>query len=579
MEHVPARDSAQAVFAAESIRKHWLTVVLTVLLLAGAALGYVSVRATRYVANSTALIRPLVGNAYSPDTASSPANATVALQTEAQLVNSAAVAEQVTAHAATAICHPGNTTAAVLTNTQLVQVTFASDNAATAQLCADAYAKEYLDYRHSLAVQNQQSQLTALEHDAENTAHLLTLANADLHSSHPSADASANVRLYTTRLAALQTQIGSVQSESTGPGSVVVSAIRPGKAAGVSPALVVFAAAIVGLLLGLVLAIWRGLRKRRVVSETVTDLAGMPVLASTVGVRKTATGMPVPTIASDEAFQLGAVAVLASTSAHRAIAVASLTDGDPVAAIAFRFARGLASCGYQVVLVDAGENDPLITEVLELDEQPGVAEIVAGDDVDTVNLQVIDGVEILTAGLKPGANGPAASLPRMRDLVQQLRSAADFVVINTASLGSPSGLGQLLCADAAVLVVHDRSTSYDDLLGARNVAERMKVELLGAVVVRDPKRAAKRAEKKAAKPKAKAKAKTPDRDDTGAHSAAPDASVNDEEAENDQVSTAVSPLSAMVQRRHEADGEREALRGLLRGNLSDASRRRSPSAE
>lgn len=489
MEELPAKDSAQAVFVAESIRRHWLTVLLTVIVIAGAVAGYESIRTRSYVATSTALIQPLIGNAYSEDTVSSPQNAIVALETEAQLVDSAAIATQVQEQQTTAVCRPGPAYATVLTNTQLVQVKYTSDNAVTAQTCADAYVREYLKYRRSLAVQSQQAELTRLNKEADNTAQLLTEANADARSAHPSADAASNVRLYTTRLAALQAQIGVVQGESTQPGSLVVPAVRPASAAGISPALVVLASAIGGLVLGLLLAIWRGRRNKRVASDRSTDVAGLPILATTVATRKLATGMPIPAAISDEHFRLAAVSILARTMTDRVLAVSSLTANDSVSAVSFRLARALAGAGCQIVLIDGSEQQPTLTESLEIEERAGLTELLNGTHtLESISNHVVENVTIVTAGLafsQAGGSGPA--VPRLRELVNKLRSHADIVVISTGSLTSPTGIAQLLAVDAAVLVAHDRATDYQDIVAARRIAERMNVELLGTVVIRNSK--------------------------------------------------------------------------------------------
>jgi polysaccharide biosynthesis transport protein len=487
MEQLPAKDSAQAVFVAEAIRKYWRTIVVTVLIVTGAAIAYEVVRAGSYVAHSTALIRPLTGNAYSAETATSTQNATVALETEAQLVNSDPVASQVSDQSSTAGCKATSVVSTVLTNTQLVQVTYTAPDSHTAQICADAFVHKYLDYRRSLAVQSQTSQLTALQTEADNTSNLLAAANSDLHSPHPSLAAAANVRNYTTRLAALQTQIGEVQAESTQPGFPVAPAVEPVKAAGVSSTLIVVGGALAGLVLGFLIAIWRGRRSRGVVSEHATHLAGVPVLASISAVKKAATGMPIPRARSDEEFQFCAVATLARTPTHRAIAVASLVANDSVAGVSFRFARALAHAGYRVVLVDAGEHRPTIGEIVEASDRPPAGEDEASRDLVGVTRTYADGVELVATGVDPRGNAIRRSIPRMRDLIQRLTAEVDFVIVNASSVNSPSGLEQLLVSDAAVLVTHDHVTRFQDFIGARQIAERMDIDLLGTVVIRNSK--------------------------------------------------------------------------------------------
>jgi polysaccharide biosynthesis transport protein len=486
MEQLPAKDNAQAVFVTEAIRKYWRTIVVTVLIIAGVAVAYEVVRTPSYVASSTALIRPIPGNAYSAETANSTQNATVALETEAQLVNSAAVAQQVTTQSATANCKAGAAYATVPTNTQLVQVTYTSTDSRTARLCADAFVRAYLQYRRTLAKSSQASQLTVLNNEAAATSGKLTDANADLHGPHPSAGAAADVRNFTTRLAAVQAQIGEVEAESLQPGNVVVYAAEPVKAAGISSTLIVLGGALIGLVLGMLIAIWRARRNRGVVSEHATDLAGVPVLASISAVKKAATGMPIPRRA-DQEFQFCAVATLARTPTHRAIAVTSLVANDSVAGVAFRFARALARAGYRAVLVDAGEDRPAIAEIVDAADKPQHADDDLIPELDGVTATYADGVEILAIGVDQRGNLIRHSVPRMRDLVQRLTAEADFVILNAPSVNSPSGLEQLLVSDAAVLVMHDHVTRLEDFVGARQIAERMDIDLLGTVVIRNSK--------------------------------------------------------------------------------------------
>jgi Mrp family chromosome partitioning ATPase len=294
------------------------------------------------------------------------------------------------------------------------------------------------------------------------------------------------VRNYTTRLAALQAQIGTVQAESTQPGSVVLPAVEPVKAAGVSPTLIVLGGGLIGLVLGMLIAIWRARRNRGVVSEHATDLAGIPVLASISAVKKAATGMPIPRRA-DEEFQFCAVATLARTSTHRAIAVSSLVANDSVAGVAFRFARALARAGYRAVLIDAGEDRPSIGEIVDATDGPEITDedLIAG--IDGVTRTSADSVEILAIGVDRRGNAIRHSVPRMRELVQRLTAEVDFVIVNAPSVNSPSGLEQLLVSDAAVLVTHDHVTRYHDFVGARQIAERMDIDLLGTVVIRNSK--------------------------------------------------------------------------------------------
>jgi Mrp family chromosome partitioning ATPase len=343
------------------------------------------------------------------------------------------------------------------------------------------------------------------------------------------------VRLYTTRLAALQTQIGAVQGQSTQPGSIVLRPDRPSRASGLSPTLVVLAASLVGLLVGLVLAIWRGSRKRGVVAKAAPELAGVPTLASVATFRKLAIGMPIPSIQSDDDFRLAAIALLVNTPINRAIAVASVTGDNSISAVSFRLARALVVSGFQVVLIDAGETNPTVAEVVGVDDRPGLSEMLSGADTDSIPLPVVQGVEVLPSGeLSAGASGPGGSVPRMRAFVDELKATADFVLINTPSLDSPTGLAQLLCVDSSVLVVDERSVKERGLVRATQMIDRMNVDLLGIISARP----AKHSDKKG-KPHARAKVSS-----RGAGSATGGATAADRSSPRKSTATSNSDASA-----------------------------------
>lgn len=485
MDQNPTADDSRAAIAAESIRRYWGTIFVSVLIFAGIAAGYETLAAKTYVGEARDLIRPLVGNAFSSETSNNAQNAVVALETEAQLVKSSAVGNRVTSISASSGCVATRALGAVLTNTQLIQITYTANTAHTAQVCAEAFAKQYLAYRHSLAVETQQTQLTSLDADAKQTSQLLLSAIADTHRAQPPVDAESNVRLYSTRLAAVQAQIGVVESGSTQPGTVQVHAVRP-TASGVNSAVVIVGAGILGLFVGLILAVWRGTRRHFGGRRGPVDVGGLPTLVVASSAKGAAPAMPVPEVSRDDGFRVASVALLAATTPeHRVIAVTSAHDLQSLAAVSFRVARGLAESGYRVVALDSESRQPGLAHVAGVDGSPGLAEILAGRDFTPDVLAEADGVRILGAGeVSEERISTGRSVPRMRDLIAALRTESDFVIVSTPSLDSSAGLGQLLSVDGVLLVVDAQSTDASDIVRARHTVARMDVEILGTIVNR-----------------------------------------------------------------------------------------------
>ena len=93
-------------------------------------------------------------------------------------------------------------------NTQIVQVEYTDSLAAKAQEGTQAYADAFLRFRAAQAKDNLDHQLEILRKQATTTADNLKKVAADAASSKPSADAAAQVQVYTNRLANLQDSIG-----------------------------------------------------------------------------------------------------------------------------------------------------------------------------------------------------------------------------------------------------------------------------------------------------------------------------------------------------------------------------------
>ena len=331
--------SPQPASPGTSLRRHWVILLLTTVVFGLGGAAYAVLAPKTYVAHATALIRPLTGNAFSTAATTNPQNATVAIQTEGQLVNSAPVAHAVDKQVGRSRCVAANATTSVLVNTQLLQISYTTKNARTAQLCANAFVKQYLNFRQTLAEQTIASELSRLENDAQSTSRQLAAATTNAKSANPAPDAAANVRLYSTRLSALEAQIGTTRGESTQPGSIVVTAVVPQKPSGIKPWMIIAAAIALGLVVGAGLAVWRGARERRRAAKHPAEIEGLPVLASLAGRPDGPVATPIPPADSDTEFSQASLAVLANIGDRHVIAVAPVATLGSVAAVSYRLAR------------------------------------------------------------------------------------------------------------------------------------------------------------------------------------------------------------------------------------------------
>ncbi len=418
----------------------------------------------------------------------------MALQTEAQLVASSQVTDLVRRNLPGTACNQDLVTAKVLTNTQLIKISAKAASADTARRCAQEYATDYLARRQQVAAAAQTGQLAALTAQLAATEKALATATAVANSPHPPPGAAARVEAESALLAAVQSQVGQLQALSTQPGNLVVAASAAPTASSFSPALAALAGAALGLLLGMLLAIARERRRRRQLADAEVDQPGLPTLAaiSDPGASKGRGGKHaqpnLPEPADDEEFRQAAVILLAHAAPKSLIAVTSLSVADETAVPTLRLARALAAAGYRVAVVEAVTKNPQVAALLGVVARAGLSDILTTprDGIPPPVSFTVAGLTVITAGEEPAKSGPCFPGPRMTELLAQLKDQHDFVLMVTGVLNTADGLGPLLAADEAVLVVHDAAAGLADIEPAQTLIERLGAHLLGLVVIRGP---------------------------------------------------------------------------------------------
>lgn len=488
MEPLPYQ-SAAALTTSRAIRRYWRMIVALVLVCGVGGYFYAARGPGSYSASATILVRALVGNAYSVETSTTGA-ATVALETEAQLVGSLQVTVLVQRTLPGTTCDHDRVTATVLTNTQLIKVTARAGTADIARQCAQAYATDYLVRRQNLAVAAQASQLGVLNAQLATTEKALAGATAIANGATPPPGATARVEAESALLSAIQSQIGQLKALSTLPGNLVVAATASPKASGLSPVLVALTGAGGGLLLGLLLAIARERRRQRLLTDAAVDLAGLPTLAS-ITAPESSTGSAgehaskLPEPAEDEEFRQAAVKLLAHAVPKSLIAVTSLSIEDATAVPTLRLARALGAAGYRVAVVEAVAKNPQIAMLLGVTARAGLSEVLStpAERTPPPVAFVVAGLTVISAGEEPAKSGPYFPGPRMSELLAQLKDEHDFVLMATGVMHTADGLGPLLAADEAVLVVHDTAAGQADIEQARTMTERLGAHLLGLIVL------------------------------------------------------------------------------------------------
>ncbi|HEX5511711.1 MAG TPA: hypothetical protein VFX41_08345 [Actinomycetales bacterium] len=268
-----------------------------------------------------------------------------------------------------------------------------------------------------------------------------------------------------------------------------------------------------GLLLGIVLALILDRFDTRVRRrEDVEQVLGAPVVAE---IPRTARREQAPAAVTDNPTGATAESFRSLRSAltllpARSIGPGSALEGPPAvhqppsSVVLFTGCRGgegttstvvnlaatFAASGRQVLLVDADLRRPRLSELLGVPPAPGLADLANGalDDDVPVDLEeylrdtTLAGVRLLGAGRAEHTSGVLPT--RLGPIVADARRLADVVLIDSAPLSGLTGAVELMpYVDSAVLVIRVERTVAQSISQASQVLSRMRVPVLGAVMV------------------------------------------------------------------------------------------------
>lgn len=145
----------------------------------------------------------------------------------------------------------------------------------------------------------------------------------------------------------------------------------------------------------------------------------------------------------------------------------------------------MAQGGRQTILVDCDLRRPRQHELFGLPAAPGFSDWVLGpaDAPAPLTAAGVDGLRLLPAGAPAAAPSDLLSSRRLQALVAGLKAQADFVLFDAPPLLAVSDAALLAASlDGALLVVHAGQTRRDHAQRARELLEKIRVRLVGAVL-------------------------------------------------------------------------------------------------
>lgn len=169
----------------------------------------------------------------------------------------------------------------------------------------------------------------------------------------------------------------------------------------------------------------------------------------------------------------------------RSILVTSAAPGDGKSMVAVNLAVALGRSGARVLIVDADMRRPVVHQLLESKQQPGLAEVLAGvrKPSEAIAATQCSGVWLLSSGA--GVSNPSEQLGsrRFRELLKKLTESFDWVIIDSPpvmAVTDPAVIAKL--ASGVLFVVNARRTKQRVAQAALDQLETAGATFAGAVL-------------------------------------------------------------------------------------------------
>lgn len=249
-------------------------------------------------------------------------------------------------------------------------------------------------------------------------------------------------------------------------------------------------AAVLGLLIGLGLAVVRDLLDTSIKStDDIAEATDAAVMAGIAFDHATAKAPLVSALGSHEP-RVEAFRVLRTNlqfvdvdHAHKAFVVTSSVPAEGKSTTAVNTAITLAQTGQRVLLVDGDLRRPQAARLLGLDDAVGLTTVLVGRvSADDALQRHETGMDVLTSGAIPPNPAELLQSHAMADLLTELRGRYDVIVIDAPPL-LPVTDAALIAAqtDGALLVVRHGRTTKDQLHGAVERLAGVNAHALGVV--------------------------------------------------------------------------------------------------
>ena len=468
-------------------RRGWIVLLLAVLgLVAGA--GFLHTQSKVFTSTVSVLVR---GNGDNGAVAGGRTSTPVNLDTEAQLVQSEALAAQVAKALGVSDAPTDLVSRVAVTvppNTSVLTISYDGATAEQAQRGAQAYATAYLAARLKLTQDDAASSLKALQTQVtglETTLRDVTGRIASLPANSPDRTlALAQQNVLVNQITALQGQISPLVQHDLNIGRIISDASKSDQPSSPVPLLYLVGGLVVGALLGVALAALLDRADKRVRrGAEIERLLGLPLLAGVPRVRQV--DLLDGETRAGEAFRSLRNALEAQLGASGVVLVAGASPGSGGSFVAANLGAALARAGRRTVVVCAdgrlGGTAALLGVEAEAPDGAGRAVNASG-----AVLQAHATLLGLAAWLPPESRS-TTGVKDVETVIDGFRSQYDFVVVVASSTEQSADAQELArAAEGQVLVVELGRTRQQQILDALEQFSRVRSPVLGAVTVTVP---------------------------------------------------------------------------------------------
>ena len=254
-----------------------------------------------------------------------------------------------------------------------------------------------------------------------------------------------------------------------------------------------------GLLFGTVLALMIDKMDMsfRTPSEIIDEL-GVPVIGKIPKIgalSQVAKGQGTPTLvtahkagsSASEAFRAARTAVFFASQNNRysTFLVTSPSPGDGKSTVASNLAISMAQTGKSVVLIDADFRRPRIHQYFDHPIEPGSVNVLNGElELDEAIIPTFQpNLSVLSAGGRPKSPGELVTSVEFRELIDELRSRFDYVLIDSPPL-LPVADSTVMASmvDGVYMVMRIRKGVRVSATSAKDKLDQVNANVLGVIV-------------------------------------------------------------------------------------------------